>query len=132
MSVQEEIRPCPICSRGMKKVIISGETIDQCQCGFFFDQNELENIVSLFSYAEDVQLDEEDISKESLPHSDAERKLLCPKDQSIMNAEFFTSMIIDRCPTCDGIWLDRGEFVALKLVQQSIQDNLTLYIRLGQ
>lgn len=127
-----DIRKCPLCSLDMKHVMIENQKIDQCQCGFFFDEGELESILQLFDYTEDVHLDEEDIFTEKISKEDGDRKLRCPKDQSLMKPEYLVKPVIDRCPTCDGIWLDQGELIVLKLVEKSIKENLTLYIRLGE
>jgi Zn-finger nucleic acid-binding protein len=100
--------------------------------GLFFDDGELEGILKMFGYTENIQISEHDIFSENLLKDDLERNLLCPVDQSQMKPEAYNNTLIDRCPSCDGIWLDKGELVVLKLAEKSIKDNLTLYIRLGQ
>jgi Zn-finger nucleic acid-binding protein len=39
----------------------------------------------------------------------------CPRDHSILRAEPHQEKVeIDRCPTCRGVWLDRGELQTLQ------------------
>lgn len=37
----------------------------------------------------------------------------CPRDGSTLVAREFNHVTIDQCPTCDGIWLDKGELELL-------------------
>lgn len=43
----------------------------------------------------------------------AEAKHICPVDQSEMRKEVLQNLVIDRCPSCGGIWLDHDELEAL-------------------
>ena len=43
------------------------------------------------------------------------RPLLCPKCGSQMGADRIEDIEIDRCPTCEGIFFDRGELEQLLL-----------------
>ncbi|MFT7559735.1 MAG: hypothetical protein ACI93R_001650 [Flavobacteriales bacterium] len=38
----------------------------------------------------------------------------CPVDGSTLLKESSNEIIVDRCPTCKGIWLDAGELKAIK------------------
>jgi hypothetical protein len=33
----------------------------------------------------------------------------CPRDDAAMAKEILLNLVIDRCPTCKGVWLDGGE-----------------------
>jgi len=37
----------------------------------------------------------------------------CPRDGAALVAKEYHHVTIDRCPTCDGIWLDKGELEIL-------------------
>ncbi len=37
----------------------------------------------------------------------------CPVDNSLMKKEIAHMVLVDRCPTCQGIWLDGGELEKL-------------------
>ena len=43
----------------------------------------------------------------------AEEHHNCPVDQTEMKKEIIQNLIIDRCPSCGGVWLDHEELVAL-------------------
>ena len=126
------MRNCPTCQIPLDCRQMAGEEIDICsQCGgTFFDDGELESLVGLFLLYEKVRLDEPEI--DSVPTTEKIRQVACPSDGSPMTSEEISGLIIDRCPQCDGIWLDSGELVALQLAQRNIKENIDLYIRLGQ
>ena len=44
-----------------------------------------------------------------------EEKRNCPVDGAVMNKEIVQNVIIDRCPSCGGLWLDRGELELVKI-----------------
>ncbi len=43
-----------------------------------------------------------------------EQKRACPVDGTAMSKEVAHMILIDRCPDCQGIWLDRGELELIK------------------
>jgi hypothetical protein len=43
-----------------------------------------------------------------------ETRRTCPVDDSEMTKEVLLNIVIDRCPTCSGVWLDRGELESMK------------------
>ena len=47
--------------------------------------------------------------------------LMCPNDSSPMQTLERTGVQFDMCPTCRGVWLDRGELE--KLMEASVQDS---------
>lgn len=47
--------------------------------------------------------------------------LMCPNDNSPMQTLERTGVQFDMCPTCRGVWLDRGELE--KLMEASAQDS---------
>ena len=38
----------------------------------------------------------------------------CPVDGAAMEKEIVMSVIVDRCPSCNGVWLDGGELEQLE------------------
>jgi Zn-finger nucleic acid-binding protein len=47
--------------------------------------------------------------------------LLCPNDNSSMQTVDRAGVQFDMCPTCRGVWLDRGELE--KLMDSAVQDS---------
>ena len=39
---------------------------------------------------------------------------VCPIDESVMAKEVLLNIVIDRCPKCNGVWLDSGELESMK------------------
>jgi hypothetical protein len=52
----------------------------------------------------------------------------CPIDQTAMRKEVVSNIVVDRCPTCSGVWLDGGE---LELLRGAIADGVTERILRG-
>lgn len=50
--------------------------------------------------------------------AEREEKRICPIDGAMMSKELVHNVIIDRCPSCSGVWLDRGE---LELIRQAVE-----------
>jgi Zn-finger nucleic acid-binding protein len=48
--------------------------------------------------------------------------LLCPNDNSSMQTVDRAGVQFDMCPTCRGVWLDRGELEKLMASAQGAQD----------
>lgn len=45
----------------------------------------------------------------------------CPRDGSELTSENYeAAVVVDRCPTCHGVWLDAGE---LQIVQETIEND---------
>lgn len=44
---------------------------------------------------------------------------ICPADGSELLKEHRNEIIIDRCPTCKGVWLDAGEIEAIQEAAQA-------------
>ncbi len=38
----------------------------------------------------------------------------CPIDQADMGKEIILNLVVDRCPSCSGVWLDGGELEQMK------------------
>lgn len=48
---------------------------------------------------------------------------ICPVDGATLLKEHNDEIIIDRCPTCKGVWLDAGEIEAIK--EAAMQEGMT-------
>jgi hypothetical protein len=46
--------------------------------------------------------------------AEAEDRRLCPLDGVAMTKEVILNVVVDRCPSCKGMWLDGGELDLLK------------------
>ena len=126
------MRECPVCKIALEEVPLRGERVDICgTCrGIFLDRGELENILEMARIFEEIRLSEEDIP--TVPQAEVDREVICPADGTPMEPKDMGGVIVDRCGTCEGVWLDGDELAALKLAESNIRENLGLYTRLGK
>jgi len=114
-----DIMDCPRCDVELVTKEINGVNVDYCTkgLGVFLHQGELKKITH--PTAGDVEFS-------SLEHFDLSRvsDVKCPicKNSSMIEVNFveYSDIVINYCPECSGIWLDKG---ALELINKEI-DNM--------
>lgn len=128
VQVKEEVTiVCPVDGATLlKRQTASKVTIDVCPTceGSWLDQGELDKLTSnamkdrgLFVSA---GLEEElAVLAEATENLEPERQ--CPHDGSLMGKVSCGPVVLDRCDSCKGIWLDREE---LSVCQATIQQQL--------
>ncbi|MCA9792387.1 MAG: zf-TFIIB domain-containing protein [Candidatus Eremiobacteraeota bacterium] len=99
---------CPACERGMRKVTFHGVEIDECPfcAGQWFDAGEIETISQMDPIPKrflNVFAIDGEVTR--LP---GERG--CPRCQQELQSVELRGQSVDVCTTCQGVWLDRGEF----------------------
>lgn len=124
-------RICPVCHIPLVEISMESELVDKCpQCkGIYFDCGELERIATLVKKFFYVRSTEEEVN--TIDEEEHKRKMLCPADQTVMEKFDIAGTVIDKCPECNGIWLDDNEVIALKLAYDHIHANLALYKHLA-
>lgn len=97
--------------------------LDQCvKCGgIWFDESEL--FRSKRGEAERIEsLDEETLRR---PSEVKTPFLVCPRDGAPLyqfhDRYFPQGIILERCPTCNGIWLNRGAFTEFQMARRDLQ-----------
>ena len=119
---------CPNENVKMQQVKVEshyGQTVmlDQCpKCGgIWFDHFELYSVKQ--GQAEKIELLNVDALRTNSLIEKSE--LLCPRDSVNLvhfNDPFFPkTIIIARCPVCNGFWLNRGEFIKYQNYRQSLK-----------
>jgi Zn-finger nucleic acid-binding protein len=119
---------CPVDKAEMHRVkIIShyGQPIELDQCeicgGIWFDESELFRAKQ--GEAEKIEL--LDINTLKKPSMIENSRLICPRDQTVLyqfNDRYFPKdIILARCPTCKGIWLNRGLFTKYQRFRQELK-----------
>lgn len=109
---------CPNCSAGMDEVSVVGVKIDYCRSGcrgVFFDNFEMQKMDETHEGVDDPVLQE----ILAAPRADDSRvhQLVCPRCQIKMRTCQYsagTGIHIDRCYSCNGVWLDAGELAAVR------------------
>jgi Zn-finger nucleic acid-binding protein len=118
---------CPNDSTEMHQVRITSHygqpiVLEQCsQCGgIWFDEAELFGAKQ--GEAEKIELlDVEGLRNTTRLDNDV---LLCPRDQATLfrfnDKHFPEGIVLERCPLCHGIWLNRGEFTSYQRFRQEL------------
>lgn len=97
--------------------------LEQCnKCGgIWFDESELFRAKQ--GEAQEIELLDSEILR--APSKIEKAVLLCPRDQAKLfrfNDRYFPKgIILERCPLCNGIWLNRGNFGKFQQARQELQ-----------
>ena len=113
-----EMHPAKVLSHYGQPIIL-----DQCEkCGgIWFDESEL--FRAKRGEAEKIEL----LDAEALRTSSQieTSPLLCPRDRAKLyrftDKHFPDTIILVRCPTCHGVWLNRGEFTRYQKLRQGFR-----------
>lgn len=118
---------CPNCDGNLDPKTFKKVRIEECsKCsGLWFDHDELKKAKD--STDDDLAWLDFDIfeEKENKYHKSESHKL-CPKDESHLNKLTYShsSVSIDACPTCHGIFLDKDEFEKIiKFLENEVVEN---------
>ncbi len=123
---------CPSCKAQLQTINYEGIFIETCnECnGEWLDEAELGKIVRI----REVKFDPDE--RRAIAQSttitgvileDVDRDLACPKCNGTTDAVNYggdTGIIIDRCTTCRGIWLDGSELEKIQMVIEGWNDAL--------
>ena len=97
--------------------------LEQCkECGgIWFDETELFSARN--GEAEKIEVFD---SKSLWTPTNMERRVLrCPLDESELfrfrDRYFLKGIILERCPSCNGIWLNRGDFTSFQKTRQQLK-----------
>lgn len=123
---------CPKCRQPLQGVDYQGVHIETCPAcgGDWLDSGELKNIV----LAREMRFDEKECLAMAqaakitgVKLTDLNRHLTCPNCGASTNPVNYgddTGVIIDKCPRCNGIWLDRGELEKIQELVEGWRDEL--------
>ncbi|MDD5566530.1 MAG: zf-TFIIB domain-containing protein [Candidatus Omnitrophica bacterium] len=114
---------CPRCKAELKEVAYEGVVIDTCGAceGEWLDNGEIIAInkarEKAFSDAKKSQA--KGAQKTGNPATHSQEALQCPHckvPMGSLNYSYSTGIIIDRCPSCSGLWLDKDELEHIQIV----------------
>ena len=124
---------CPRCTTAeLEGIDYEGVAIDTCpSCqGEWLDKGELQSIIE----AREVVFTKEEIEKvEGVKQSitmlmqQPENPLICPHcnvGMRQLNYAYSTGVIIDRCPQCEGVWLDKDELEHIQMIMEECERTL--------
>ena len=113
---------CPACKSTLEHKEYHGIILDRCpKCkGVWFDYTELENFITVYNQRHpELPYDSIELHRKSTDPSKLNEAIrFCPRceiDLRKSNYAMDSNIIIDRCRTCEGIWLDRAEVKRLAI-----------------
>lgn len=123
---------CPNCKHILRAVEYEGIHIETCtQChGEWLDAGELGHIVKAREVLFDVQERKAVAAAASIKGvrlKDVDRDLRCPTcggQTDAINYGGDTGIIIDRCTSCHGMWLDADELEKIQMLVEGWEDHL--------
>lgn len=123
---------CHSCGTEMTTENYEEISIDVCPVcqGVWLDKGELEQIMRI----REERFDQSNIDQVSLkcdvtriPVGELKREVVCPKCGLLMNPVNFSycsGIIIDKCPSDDGVWLDKGEIEKIQVFSEMWEEKL--------
>ena len=123
---------CPSCQETLRTMTYEGIKVETCDAcgGEWLDAEELGHIVKTrevrFS-AQERQAIAQATSIKGVRLSDVDRDLSCPKCGGTTDALNYggdTGIILDRCTSCHGLWLDNEELEKIQKLVEGWEDGL--------
>ena len=111
------IHYCPRDNYALSKKDVDGARLFQCvHCHGVWIPKE-----SMLSFSEEKQIPilGTYLEQDGLPEHFKQGALLCPSEEARMLFTRLNDIEVDLCPTCHGVWLDKGEMDSLPAVQTS-------------
>ncbi|MBM3275140.1 MAG: zf-TFIIB domain-containing protein [Candidatus Sericytochromatia bacterium] len=109
---------CPACSRELRSVTAGAIVVDACQggCGgIWFDNFELRKVAEAHEVDGQVIMA---IEADPAVSVEGSKRHHCPKCEGVVMLRHFFSprrtVEVDRCPGCNGTWLDAGELAGIR------------------
>lgn len=124
---------CPLCKTQCDRISYEGVSIYNCgQCGgHWLSEARLDVIVNRRDY--DMP---EPVRQKMIEIADASNTtrtltcLTCGREMLKEQFKHWPDIQIDRCPKCNGIWLDRGELEKCQIYWEHVQDHPEQWERL--
>lgn len=109
---------CPACRRELKNIKVGSVNLDICQggCGgIWFGGAELDKVVKSVAVGTKTVAE---ITRSIEVTADEHRVIKCVSCRGVkLEQKLFSlgsGVIMDRCPKCEGIWLDHGELETIR------------------
>ncbi len=115
---------CPGCNQPLRTVEYEGVKIETCDCcgGEFVSGEEMGHIVRTREQLFTPEQVEAIAGREpvfGVSDVDATTRFMCPCCRAPMNPINFagdTGVVVDRCPSCSGLWLENSELEKIQIL----------------
>jgi Zn-finger nucleic acid-binding protein len=121
---------CPVCKIVLHQIEYEQLVIEQCQAceGRWLDAGELRTIVQKREAqhgAAERKAAAKRLRAPALSPTERERKIACPgcgTTTQPVNYGGDSGIIVNRCPACGGVWLDRCELESIQALVEGLDD----------
>jgi Zn-finger nucleic acid-binding protein len=119
---------CPRCNVELKEISYESVVVDRCpSCeGEWLDKSEISTITE----ARTVIFTSDEVNKVKgvrepvvVQITQPPKSVLCPRcnvQMKQINYSYSTGIIVDRCPRCEGIWLNKDELEHIQIVMEDL------------
>jgi Zn-finger nucleic acid-binding protein len=124
---------CPKCDEVLDRLSSGGVEVDICEScgGIWLDRGELAKLKIRANTEDLAQLAQRASGGRVVPPTSARIKLPCPVCEGVLLPLQIGQVAIDRCQSCQGLWLDRGELEAALAALESEIDPAILDALMG-
>ena len=109
------MRKCPQCNLKLEQTLLAGVEVDYCSLcyGLWFEEEELQQAKD--EKDRSLRWLDIDLWKDPARFQVSRGKKFCPRDHMPLYEVRYgdSNVTVDACSLCYGIWLDRGEFIAI-------------------
>ncbi len=128
---------CPVCKGALRPIDYEGVCIHTCDAcgGEFLGSSEMRHVVGTREERFPADLRQELDTQTPTPglaSDEPDRQLCCPScatEMTLINYCNDTGVHVDRCPSCEGVWLDQEELERIQILVERWADQAPEQIR---
>lgn len=121
---------CPHCQHNLREIVYEGVSINTCDnCGGnWLDKGEIVHINETrevtFTAEDHQKLKEagQTVTKKNIQRDNPIQCPRCNVPMETLNYAYSTGVMVDHCPKCDGLWLDKGELETIQMIIEEWED----------
>ncbi len=123
---------CPVCQLDMQPRTYEGQLISHCpNCdGNWLGRSQLKHVINTRTVQFDMQLARSlalTAPSRHIASKELDRLLSCPACNLDLQTRKYaddSAITVNRCDTCEGVWLDRGELEMVQMLVEAFEELL--------
>jgi Zn-finger nucleic acid-binding protein len=126
---------CPKCHEPLESVSVGGVQVQRCSrcAGTWYDKGELRVLKDKESHGDYRWIDFALWKDADKFRARTQQRYSCPRDGQPMTTVHYgeSSIAVDICPRCEGIWLDKGEYEEIVRYLEEVVESSSVADYLG-